>query len=111
MANTILSGPRYAYASIDTAPGASGYWCNSVSMAKVNANELFLSVSGGGTATVTIQFQLPHAGAAWTDYLTDETLTSGARFRLDDHGAGVKWRVGVKNAAYSSDTIIVGLDW
>ena len=111
MANAKLNGPRYHYASIDTAPGADGYWSDAVSMSAVNANELFLNVSGGGTATITIQYKLPHAGAAWTDYTTTETLTSGARFRLDDHGAGVKWRVGVKNAAYSANTIIVGFDW
>jgi len=111
MANAKLNGPRYKYASIDTAPGADGYWSDSVSMTKVNANELFLNVSGGGSATVTIQYMLPHTGAIWTDYTTDETLETGARFRLDDHGAGVKWRVGVKQGAYSSDTIVVGFDW
>jgi len=109
--NAKLNGPRYYYASIDTAPGEDGYWSDAVSMSKVNANELFLNVSGGGAATVTIQYKLPHVGATWTDYVTDETLETGARFRLDDHGAGVRWRVGVKNAVYSSGTVIVGFDW
>jgi len=111
MANAKLNGPRFKYASIDAAPGADGYWCESVSMVNVKADELFLNVSGGGSATVTVQYKLPHTGAIWTDYTTSETLTTGARFRLDDHGAGVKWRVGVKNTAYSSGTIIVGFDW
>ena len=109
--NAKLNGPRYKYASIDTAPGTGGYWCDSVSMSAENANELFLNVSGGGTATVTVQYKLPHTGSVWTDYVTTETLESGARFRLDDHGAGVKWRVGVKSGGYASDTIIVGFDW
>ena len=111
MANQKLNGPRYSYASIDTAPGADGYWSDSVSMSKANANELFASISGGGVATVTLQYMLPHSGAAWTDYTTSETLESGGRFRMDDHGAGVKWRIGVKNGNYTSDTIIVGFDW
>ena len=111
MANAKLNKRRSSYASIDTAPGADGYWCDSVSMVFVDADELFLSVSGGGSATVTTQYKLPHTGAIWTDYTTDETLETGARFRLDDHGAGVKWRVGVKLDGYSSGTIIVGFDW
>lgn len=118
MANTKLNGTRYAYASIDTAPGAAGYWCDSVSMSHRNANELFASVSGGGLGSVTMQYKLDHAGADWVDYTTDETLTSGARFRLDDHGAGVKWRMGMKEdssavplAVALSGTLIVGFDW
>ena len=111
MANTQLNGPRYEYVSIDEAPGADGDWCKSVSMTGKKAEELFASVSGGGSATVTMQYKLPHDGAAYVDYTTGETLESGARFRLDDHGAGVKWRVGVKQGNYSSGTVIVGLDW
>lgn len=111
MANSKLNGPRYKYASIDAAPGADGYWSDTVSMVYESTDELFLNVSGGGVATVTIQYKLPHTGAIWTDYVTTETLETGARFRLDDHGAGVKWRVGVKNGNHTSDTIIVGLDW
>ena len=111
MANAKLNGERFRYASIDTAPGADGYWSDAVSMSKVNANELFLNVSGGGSATVVIQYKLPHTGAIWTDYTTSETLETGARFRLDDHGAGVKWRVGVKSGGYSSGDVVVGFDW
>ncbi len=111
MANGKLNGPRYKYASIDSAPAAAGYWCDSVSMSAENANELFLNVSGGGAATVTIQYKLPHTGSVWTDYVTAETLETGARFRLDDHGAGVKWHVGVKQGDYTSGTVIAGFDW
>ena len=118
MANSKLNGDRYAYASIDTAPGAAGYWCDSVSMAHRNANELFASVSGGGLGTVVLQYKLPHTGSAWLDYNTTETLTSGARFRLDDHGAGVKWRFGMKEDSSAvpltvalSGTLVVGFDW
>ena len=111
MANSKLNGPRYKYASIDTAPSVGGYWSDSVSMVSENTNELFFSISGGGAGTVTIQYKLPHTAAAWTDYTTIETLETGARFRLDDHGAGVKWHAGIKLAGYSSGTVIVGFDW
>jgi hypothetical protein len=111
MANSKLNGERYRYASIDTAPGADGYWSDAVSMSSVNAGALFFSRSGAGVGTVTIQYKLPHTGSAWTDYDDPVTLTDGVRCRLDDTGAGVKWRAGVKNGNYTSDTIIVGFDW
>jgi len=111
MANSQLNGERYAYASIDTAPGAAGYWSKPVALSQVNANALFFSRSGGGVGTVTIQFKLPHTGSTWQDYYTTESLVDGARLRVADQGAGVKWRAGVKNAAYTSGTIVVGFDW
>ena len=111
MANSKLNGERYRYASIDTAPGADGYWSDAVSMSSVNAGALFFSRSGAGIGTVTIQYKLPHTGSAWTDYDSPISLTDGVRCRLDDMGAGVKWRAGVKNGNYTSDTIIVGFDW
>lgn len=118
MPNSKLNGPRYKYASIDTDPAVGGYWSDSVSMSSENANELFFNVSGGGTGSITVQYKLPHTGSAWTDYTTTETLTTGARFRLDDHGAGVKWRGGMKEDTSAdplvvahSGTVIVGFDW
>jgi len=118
MANAKLNGPRYHYASIDTAPGSGGYWSDAVSMSKVNANQLFWSRSGEGLGTVFLQFQLPHTGAAWTDYISGQDLVDGERFRLDDMGAGVKWRTGIKEDTSAdpitvavSGTTIVGFDW
>jgi len=116
MANTVLNGERFKYASINTAPGTGGYWSNTVSMSAVKASPLFFSRSGGGVATVLLQYQLPHTGAAWQDYDSPISLTDGVRCRLDDEGAGVKWRAGVKedtsaDPTYTSGTIIVGFDW
>jgi len=112
MANAKSNGERYKYAKIDTAPAAAGYWCDSVSMSKVNAKSLFISVWGGGSATVTIQFKTADpVNGAWTDYSTDETIEDGSRFILEDWAAGVKWRVGVKSGGYSSGTVWVGIDW
>lgn len=111
MANTKLNGDRYRYISIDTAPGAAGEWCDAVGMAQVSAKALFFSYRGGGSATVTLQFRTPETGSAWTDYSTDETIENGSRYILDDHGAGVKWRAGVKQGGLASGTVIVGFDW
>lgn len=110
MANSQTNGPRSAYATIDTAPGASGYWCASVSMSNHKIDKMFWSRRGGGTATVTIQFKCP-GDSDWTDFTTSEDLADGERFRLDDEAAGVKWRTGVKNGDYTSGDIIVGFDW
>lgn len=111
MANSQNGNDRYSYAVVDTAPGADGYWCGIVSMNFKGVQELFWSRSGGGVGTVTIQFLLPYEGATWQDLTTSENLVDGERFKLDGQGAGVKWRTGIKNAAYTSGTVIVGFDW
>lgn len=106
-----MTGPRFRYAFIDTAPGADGYWSDSISMSKKKIDGLFFSFSGGGVATVTIQYQLPHTGAEWVDYLTTETIASGTRLRVGDEAAGVKWRAGIKQGGHTSGTCVVGFDW
>ena len=118
MANTKLNGPRYKYASIDTTPAAGGYWSDAISMSHENANQLFWSRTGAGLGSVTIQYKLPHTGAAWTDYVSGQDLAIGERFRLDDMAAGVKWRTGIKEDTSAlpltvavSGTTIVGFDW
>jgi hypothetical protein len=47
---------------------------------------------------------------------TGPAAETGARFRLDDHGAGVQWRAGIledtsADPTYVSGTVIVGFDW
>ena len=112
MANTQISDRHHEYASIDTAPGADGYWCNPVKVPKSQgAPGLMFSRRGGGAGTATIQFKTPETGAAWQDYLTAEDLSDGARLRLDEFGTGVQWRAGVKQGDLSSGTIIIGFDW
>ena len=110
MANSKLNGNRYSYATVDAAPGADGYWCNSVSMTSKDTKAIFFSQRGGGVATVTIQFRCP-GDSSWTDLTTNEIIEDGVRFRVDDFGAGVKYRAGVKNGAYSSGDVIIGFDW
>jgi len=116
MANSKLNGPRYKYASIDTGPGSGGYWSDAVSMRNESTDALFWVRTGAGVGTITIQYKLPHTGAAWVDYVTDENLAIGERFRLDDKAAGVRWRAGIKedtsaDNTYTSGTIVTGFDW
>ena len=111
MANQQLKGPRYKYASIDTAPGAAGYWSEPVSLSQERVTAIFFTRSGAGVGTVHLQYKLPHTGSTWQDYYTTESLVDGARLKVADQGAGVKWRAGVKNGNYTSGTIITGYDW
>ena len=116
MANSQLNGERYAYASIDTAPGAAGYWSKPVALSQERVSAIFFTRSGAGVGTVTIQYKLPHTGSVWTDYDSPISLTDGVRCRLDDMGAGVKWRAGIKedtsaDSTYTNGTVIVGFDW
>lgn len=115
MANAKSNSDRFRYAIIDTAPGAEGYWCDAISMQAVGAKSLFFSIRGGGDSsvpTVTIQFKTPETGSDWEDYTTSETLEPGARFLIEDWGAGVKWRAGVKNGDFlGAEEIRVGFDW
>ena len=110
MANSVSNSDRLAYATIDTAPGADGYWCNSVSMSKKNATPLFFSRRGTGVGTVTLQYQC-QGDSSWQDLETDIDLSNGVRCVIDDSARGVKWRAGVKNGDYGSGTITLGLDW
>lgn len=41
MANSQSSGVRYSDATIDTAPGASGYWCEVVGMDARQRDKIF----------------------------------------------------------------------
>ena len=118
MANKKVNGDRYAYASIDTAPGEGGYWSDAVSMSNKNTKSLFFSYRGGGVGTVTIQFKCPEDDD-WTDLTTDQTIEDGVRFIVEDFASGVKYRAGLKedvnssaaNDTYTSGTIICGFDW
>lgn len=116
MANTQLSGPRFAYAKIDEAPGTGGFWSAAVSMSQKNTDRLSFSFSGGGVGEVTIQYKLPHIGAAWQDYDSPISLVDGVKAVLDDKSAGVRWRVGIKedtsaDPTFTSGDCIVGFDW
>jgi len=110
MANTSLNSDRYRYISIDTAPGASGAWSDAVSMSAVKGGPIWFSRRGGGNGTVTIQYKTKW-DTEWRDLTTDVDLADGVRCILDDMGAGVAWRAGIKSGGYTDGTIIVGFDW
>jgi hypothetical protein len=111
MANSQSSGIRYSDATIDTAPGASGYWCQAVGMDARMREKIFMSIRETGdsasfSATVTVQFKTSRDDD-WQDY---DTYTSTTR-EVFEMAPGVQWRVGVKNGDYTDGTVTVGFDW
>ena len=110
MANSLLSSDFYEYASVDTAPGASGYSTNSVTIRSKKGKidgKVWFSIRGTGTMGVTVQFKCS-GDSDWTDY---ETYNNNERKSLEGGGAGVQWRATVKQADYSSGSKSFGFDW
>ena len=112
MANAQASNDYYEYATVDTAPGASGYWTNEVSIRRKDLRMLFFSVRETGASatfdvTITLQFKCP-GDDDWQDYDTYTAITR----KLIEGGAGkMKWRMGVKNGDYGDGETTFGFDW
>lgn len=109
-ANSQSSTDDYEYATVDTAPGADGYFTNEVSIRKQSDRadrKVWFSVRGTGSMTVTLQFKCP-GDSTWTDY---DTYTSNERKVVEGGSAGVKWRATVKNGDHTSGSKTFGLDW
>ena len=127
MANSRSSGTNYEYATVDRRPTSAGYFTNSICprdkhrVGKVS--KIFFSIreasadisanpSALSTITVGLQFKC-EGDAGWTDFvdLAGGTLAIGNRIALDDMGAGVHWRAGVVDDAYTSGSVTFGFDW
>ena len=106
-ANTQSSANRYEYATVDTDAGAAGYWTNEVNPKRKSASQVYFSVRGTGSMTVTLQCICP-GDATWTDYATYTAVT---RLKVEGAAAGVRWRAGVKDADYTSGELTFGFDW
>lgn len=119
MANDRIQADNWEYAIIDAAPAAGGYFTNPVSLRKdrMDKVKIFFSVretdpdaSAASVMTVTLQFKCS-ADAGWQDYNTADAYVAGDRKVIDDGGAGVYWRAGVKEGGYTSGSLTVGFDW
>lgn len=118
MANSKENTDYSAYATIDTAPGGTGYFTDAVSMRQNHTSRLFFSIreatdspSSASVVTVTLQFKC-HGDAGWTDYYNDGTdYVIGDRKEITGNAGNVQWRAGVKLGDYTSGSIVVGLDW
>ena len=128
MANSRSSGSYHEYATVDTAPSGLelGYWTNAVSLrekAKTHKiDKMFFSIreqeadsseaSDTSVATVVLQFRCSD-DAGWQDfnYNDDTALKAGDRVIIEDMGAGVSWRAGIKDGGYTSGSMTFGFDW
>jgi hypothetical protein len=128
MANSRTSGgTNKAYATVDTNPGAAGYFTESICPRQLlkegrSLGKVYFSIrettadksanpSVNAVITVAIQFKCED-DAGWTDYsLLVGTLAIGKRFPIEDLGAGVLWRAGVRDDEYTSGSVTFGFDW
>ena len=127
MANARSSGYNKEYATVDTNPGSAGYFTNEVDVRLLKKNnkvsKLFFSIretnadisaapSALSTVTVVLQFKCD-GDAAWTDYvdLAGSSFAIGNRVVIEDQGAGVSWRAGVRDDEYTSGSVTFGFDW
>ena len=128
MSNSRTSGEFKEYATVDTLPDSvdTGYFTNVVCIRdiqkKFKTNRVFFSIreleadpsetSDASVATVTLQFKCP-GDAGWTDFvaLDGSSLAIGNRLRIEDTGAGILWRAGIKPDDFTSGQVIFGFDW
>ena len=94
-------------ATISSAPGAAGGWTSALApMGGSGKGFLNISVYGATwSATVTLQRSFD-SGVSWYDITT---FTANAQKALVDKEGGVRYRIGVKNAAYSSGSVALRL--
>lgn len=120
MANSLKSNEYYEYAVVNTAPPAGGFWTNPVSMRRKghDLHNIFFSVreenpdaSSASVVVPTLQFRCS-GDAGWTDYYNEgSNFAIGERKNIEGTAAGVQWRAGVKEGAYTSGGIVLGFDW
>jgi len=106
MANRKSNDKNYKSVIINTAPGASGYYTDTVSSRDNRLGKMFMSIRGTFSATVTLQFK-PVGDTSWTDY---DTFTETTRQVIEDY-TDCQWRVGVASGDYTSGTVKAGIDY
>jgi len=115
MANSRSSGEYTEYATVNTAPEASGYYTNAVSLRQKNVEKMFFSIrddaasSGDFNAVLTLQFQCLD-DADWTDYDT-YTNSDIPRKLIEGNAGNVLWRLGIKSGEWGSGAVRFGFDW
>ena len=126
MANSRTSGDFKEYATVDSAPAGLGYFTNTVDLRLLRKNNrenrAYFSIreaesdsseaSDTSVMTVTLQYKC-EGDEGWQDYvpLDGSALVVGNRVVIEDSGAAVLWRAGVKDGEFTSGSITFGFDW
>ena len=127
MANSKSSGAFKEYATVNVAPTELGYFTNEVCLRdKVNdglaKEKMYFSIreseadssAASDTSTMTVTLQFKCAGdAGWQDYvpLDGSEFAVGNRVVIEDTGADVRWRAGVKDGEFTGGELVFGFDW
>jgi hypothetical protein len=93
--------------TISSAPPAAGTWTGAIAPLGQSGNG-FLNISVYGatwSGTVTLQRSFDD-GVSWYDITT---FTANRQKALVDREGGVRYRIGMKNGAYSSGSVAVRL--
>ena len=130
MANSKNSDVHYEYATIDTQPAGAelGFWTNEVCLRdkmkvghakdkmwfSIRESEADSSEDASDTSSMTVSLQFKcDEDAGWQTFepLDGSDLATGNRLIIEDTGAYVKWRAGVKDGDFTSGTATFGFDW
>ena len=111
MANSNSVGDYKEYVTVDTAPGADGFWTNPIGLRDRHISYMFFSIRGTGVVTVTLQFKC-EGDADWTDFYNGgNAFNKGERNIIEGNAGNVLWRAGVKQGGLTSGSVIFGFDW
>jgi len=127
MANSKETNAYSSYATVDEAPEADGFFTESVTPRRLH-DDLYFSIrevdkdessadsldSSGATTDVTVVLQFQCKGDdRWQTYNYNDgaALVVGDRFKIEDTGAGVRWRAGVLDGGYVFGAVKFGFDW
>ena len=112
MANSQDSSDFREEATVDTAPGTSGYFTNAINPRQLSkdkgAKEIYYNVRSSDDNTVTLQFQLD-GETTWYDH---SFTSANVVKKIVENRAGVRWRAGVKSSAdYLDGSVTFGFNW
>jgi len=127
MANSRETNAYSSYATVDEDPGVGGYFTEAVTPRRLH-DDLYFSIreaekqessadpldSSGAETDITVVLQFQCKGDdRWQNYNYNDgtVLTIGDRFKIEDTGAGVRWRAGVEAGGYTFGAVKFGFDW
>ena len=120
MANSRDSADRREHVTINTAPGADGYYTNPFTpynkRTERKAGEMYFAIRETGELSAsfvgTVSLQWRQKGAsAWEEWQTYDTYTAVQRKIVDDYSAEVQWRAGIANGDFTSGQVTIGFNW
>ena len=108
MANALSTDNYYTKATVDTAPGASGYYTDEIRESIAREDHRLTFFVAGATGTVTLQF-LAWGESTWQD---EGEYEAGAIKLIDGRSHHRRWRAICKQGAFGdTGDLIFGIEW